>query len=368
MSAFHKIVLAIAGSLNNGTSSPAPQGGNRALRKTDASIAESSLIPKQENGRGFPFFGMPRRIQSALALFASAGIFFGTPNASKAATTIVKDKAKQAAEGWIERNIPSGRAKAEHGGYGIKSYAYRSVHWADNEWLRSDKAYQRRPENPLVVKYMHKSDGPGWFDLDEENHAVMHWDYTYYWYDAGWNSVVDGVKKERRKMIGGEGWQHPNNASYVYYTHRYDYNMKHRVYSNYSESGTNPPSMQENYTVRFHYKLEDITMHHDVSMSRVTREKWEFKDCKNLNAWQDDHEDVDVLEDGEGLVFGLTKGFLEKWWGVCWRGENKDTFEVAGFEIPVDFLGIGVTPCVKKKIGSLERTAAEDVGTVEVEH
>lgn len=102
MSAFHKIVLALAGSLNNETSSPAPQGGNRALRKTDASIAESSLIPKQENGRGFPFFGMPRRIQSTLVLFASAGIFFGIPNASEAATTIVKDKAKQAAKGWIE--------------------------------------------------------------------------------------------------------------------------------------------------------------------------------------------------------------------------------------------------------------------------
>ena len=40
MATLHRIVLAIAGSLNNGTSSPAPQGGNRALRNKTTALAD----------------------------------------------------------------------------------------------------------------------------------------------------------------------------------------------------------------------------------------------------------------------------------------------------------------------------------------
>ena len=41
MATLHRIVLAIASSLNNGTSSPAPQGGNRALRNKTNALASA---------------------------------------------------------------------------------------------------------------------------------------------------------------------------------------------------------------------------------------------------------------------------------------------------------------------------------------
>ena len=79
MNTFHKIALALAGSLNNGTSSPAPQGGNRALsNETNAlasAFAERQAQPSAKTppilnpiGKGIGKFWIPILLATATAL------------------------------------------------------------------------------------------------------------------------------------------------------------------------------------------------------------------------------------------------------------------------------------------------------------
>ena len=89
MNTFHKIVLALAGSLNNGTSSPAPQGnralnngtsspapqGNRALSNETNALAERQAQPSAKTppipnriGKGIGKFWIPILLSTATVM------------------------------------------------------------------------------------------------------------------------------------------------------------------------------------------------------------------------------------------------------------------------------------------------------------
>ncbi len=67
MKLLHKIVPALTGLFEHGTSTPAPQGSRALRKKTTALAIDSASAPKPNHaGRGFPFFGMPRGIRAAV--------------------------------------------------------------------------------------------------------------------------------------------------------------------------------------------------------------------------------------------------------------------------------------------------------------
>ena len=75
MATLHRIVLAIASSLNNGTSSPAPQGGNRALSNEPDALTERQEQPSAKTphipnriGKGIGKFWIPILLATATAL------------------------------------------------------------------------------------------------------------------------------------------------------------------------------------------------------------------------------------------------------------------------------------------------------------
>ena len=110
MATFHKIVLAIASSLNNGTSSLAPQGGNRALSNQTNALAERQAQPSAKTppipnpiGKGIGKFWIPLLLATATVL---------TPSKTEAATLLDIMVASGLAQRLADRGFVLSRADA----------------------------------------------------------------------------------------------------------------------------------------------------------------------------------------------------------------------------------------------------------------
>ena len=110
MATLHRIVLAIAGSWNNETSSPAPQGGNRAWSNETNALAERQEQPSAKTppilnpiGKGIGKFWIPILLVTATAL---------TPSKMEAATLLDIMVASGLAQRLEDRGFVLSRADA----------------------------------------------------------------------------------------------------------------------------------------------------------------------------------------------------------------------------------------------------------------